>query len=96
METLSGLMAEFDKKTILRKDVRNFGSVRQALIDLSVRFGQLNHLEWFIGGWDSDPRGVGVFSAESYDNNYDPLANSMTYKRKTKSDYSPLVADKPL
>jgi hypothetical protein len=50
METLSGLMAEFDKKTILRKDVRNFGSVRQALIDLSVRFGQLNHLEWFIGG----------------------------------------------
>ena len=58
METLSGFIAEFEKAMVVHKDVRYFASVRDDLIDLTVQYGQLNHLEILISGYDNDSRSL--------------------------------------
>src|SRR5262245_42939111 len=58
MDRLFGVIAEFDKAMIVHKDVRYFGSIRDELIDLTVKYRQLNHLEILIDGYDNDLRAL--------------------------------------
>ena len=58
METLSGFIADFDKAMVIHKDVSYFGPVRDDLINLTVEYGQLNHVEILIGGYNDDDRSL--------------------------------------
>lgn len=58
METLSGIIAEFDKPMILHQDVKYFGQVRDDLLKLTCTHRRLNMLEILVGGYDDDPRSL--------------------------------------
>jgi hypothetical protein len=58
MEKLFGVFANFDNAMILHKDVHYFGWVRSELIALTIKHGQLNHLEIAIGGYNDDNRSL--------------------------------------
>jgi hypothetical protein len=58
VETLNGVVARFDHAMILHKDTHYLGYVRSELIDLTVKYGKLAHLEIAIGGYDDDPRAL--------------------------------------
>jgi hypothetical protein len=58
METLSGLVAMFDREMVFHKDLTYLGRVRTELIALTLEYGQLNHLELTVGGYDDDPRAL--------------------------------------
>jgi len=45
MDTLFGVVANFDHVMILHKDIHYFGYARADLIELAVKHGQLTHLE---------------------------------------------------
>ena len=58
METLSGLLAMFDREMVFHKDLSYLGRVRTELIDLTLEYRKLNHLELTVGGYDDDPRAL--------------------------------------
>jgi hypothetical protein len=58
MEKLLGVIANFDHAMIIHKNVYYFGFVRSELIDLTVKHGQLNHIEIAIGGYNDDSRSL--------------------------------------
>jgi hypothetical protein len=58
VEIMSGFLAEFDHKSILRRDLRHLGQARETAIGLTVEHSGLAVVELLIGGWDNDPRGL--------------------------------------
>lgn len=58
METLSGVVATFDKAIVVRRDVDCFARIRDELVELTVEYGQVNLLEISINGYDDDNRSL--------------------------------------
>lgn len=56
METVKGLIADFDNAMVVNNDVSFFGPVRRELIDLTMEIGELIRVEVLIGGYNDDPR----------------------------------------
>lgn len=58
MDTLPGFIVTFDNDIVVHKDVSYFESTRRELIELTVEYRKLNHLELLIGGYDDDNRSL--------------------------------------
>jgi hypothetical protein len=58
METLKGLIADFDNAMVVNNDVSYFGPVRRELIDSTKEHGELIRVEVLIGGYNDDPRSL--------------------------------------
>ena len=56
METVKGLIADFDNAMVVNNDVSFFAPVRRELIDLTMEIGELIRVEVLIGGDNDDPR----------------------------------------
>jgi len=58
METLSGVIATLDREMVFHKDLTDLATVRTELVELTVEYGELNHIELTVAGYDDDPRAL--------------------------------------
>ncbi len=54
MDTLAGLIADFDHAIIVHKDITYFGRVRKEISELTIEYGKLVHVEILVGGYNDD------------------------------------------